>query len=68
MEPRYQLSRGPTRFNSVEGNITGRQRECSVDSARSETLACADAPCTEPGDLGLGRRSTPVPHWEGEEP
>jgi hypothetical protein len=23
MEPRYQLSRGPTRFNSVEGNITG---------------------------------------------
>jgi hypothetical protein len=23
MEPRYQRSRVPTRFNSVEGNITG---------------------------------------------
>src|SRR6267143_2666650 len=39
------------RHGSIAWKATSpaRQRECSVNSARSETLACADAPCTGTG-------------------
>ncbi len=54
----------------AEGHAEGRaNRERSVDSARSETLACTDALCTETGRSAVYPvgGNTAGSHREGEE-
>jgi hypothetical protein len=51
-----RLSRVPTSFGSRKATRTGALCERPAGPARSQTLACAHAPCVwEPGDLALER-------------
>jgi hypothetical protein len=55
----------------AEGNMGGCVIcECPSSPARSETLACADAPCAGTGRSHVrpGRLAAPGPHRKGEEP
>jgi hypothetical protein len=70
-QPRNKLSSG-CRRRLLGGRPCGwtRQRERASDPARSETLACMDALCTETGRSGVhpDGGNTAGSHREGEEP
>jgi hypothetical protein len=54
---RERLILGADTVTYVEGkNGRARDRECLDGPAWSENPACAEAPCTGPGDLGANRR------------
>ena len=64
---------GADAVRKSEGNTDGRvTRECPIDPAWSQTLACADASCAGTGRshelVGGACQASTDPHREGEEP